>query len=311
MDWCTKAADAFASIAESAERWATREAGEEAVGNLVPEDVSRLAEKAAAYAAKNPFAPLFPFPDPLAKLAGMVERVRGLESPQARRREGVELAMESAVCAAALGMRVERLLEKRVLESEAKARIAEAEARAAEAEAREAGAEAEMYKAQGKAEAEAEARKRAEAARARAEDERREKTAQLAASEAGRLAAVALAADYRRLLDGKLAGLPAVVRAAMEAWEKPFQMAAKLEKEMAKEMGERAKGLWYAVREAGSLNKAHAEVGLSYGTAYRLWDDEVRPFLARHSIPDPVAVSHEGRTQVVSLDRMEGWGKRD
>lgn len=78
---------AFAELAQSAGKFATLEAGKEGEGDdLVPEDVSRLAKEAAAYAAKNPHASPFHLPDPFAALVDMVERVR--ELPRLKCEEG-------------------------------------------------------------------------------------------------------------------------------------------------------------------------------------------------------------------------------
>ena len=287
MEWnlCAEVKDGFERLAEAAERVATREAGEE-VGSLVPEGLSRLAEKAAAYAAKhNPFVAVVRFSDPLAKLGAIVERVRDLGTPQARREEAVGLAMECAVLAAVAGMRVERLF----LAAEAKARIAELEARAAEAEARAAEAEAEMYNAQGEAEAEAEARKRAEEERSRAEEAWRKEAEARAAAEA-------LAKERGRILDGKRAGVPAMLAEAQDARENPEEAAAEVLRFVQAELQGRAGELWTAWKECGhSLNAAAKKAGIAETTARRIFAMEIVPFYQKHNW---------------TLPKESGWGRK-
>ncbi len=158
-DLCRAAVLAFHSLAELAERLATGGAKETVV---ISDGVSRLAERAAAFAANNPPRPFLHSPDPLARLAGMVERLRELmphtfagdDSAYLKVRAG-ELAAKCRELSIIAGMRLASLLEKRQWEAETEARVAEAEAA--------------IYEAQHKAEEAEVAKKREAEARARAE----------------------------------------------------------------------------------------------------------------------------------------------
>lgn len=108
---------AFAELAHAAASFAAHGAGQAVE---VPEDVSRLAKSAAAYAEKNPVPSLFKLPDPLMMLAVMVERARELprlkcadgDAKAYRRGEAVELAAGCGWFAAMTITRLEMLCEK-------------------------------------------------------------------------------------------------------------------------------------------------------------------------------------------------------
>ncbi len=131
---------AFHSLAEEAERVATGGAD----GRIVISDgVSRLAKRAAAYAAKNPNPPRPPLylPDPLARLAAMAERLRDLippafdgDEPAFLKVRAGELAAKCRELSAVSATRLEGLLEKRQSEAarvRAEAARGEAEQKAA------------------------------------------------------------------------------------------------------------------------------------------------------------------------------------
>jgi hypothetical protein len=129
-DLCGAAILAFHSLAELAERLETGGAGEKVV---VSEGVSRLAEKAAAFVARNPAPPLQP--NPLARLAIEVAHLRELESANVEDRKGRAswLAGHLHGLSSLSAMRLDWLLEKRQWEAEAEARVLEAQADAAAA----------------------------------------------------------------------------------------------------------------------------------------------------------------------------------
>lgn len=127
-DLCGAAVLAFHSLAELAERLG---AGETVV---ISDGVSRLAERAAAFAANNLPRPFLHSPDPLARLAGIVDRLRELmppafagdDSAYLKVRAG-ELAAKCRELSSNAAMRLASLLEKRQLEADAAERLAEAE----------------------------------------------------------------------------------------------------------------------------------------------------------------------------------------
>lgn len=120
-DLTEAAALAFHSLAERAERLATWKEGQE-VGDLVSGSIVRLAERATAFAARNPVPPLQP--NPLARLAVEVAHLRELESAsvEERKERATWLAAKCREESSLSAMRLDWLLERRQSEAKAAAR---------------------------------------------------------------------------------------------------------------------------------------------------------------------------------------------